>query len=98
FADVLHDYWGWSVNDFKRSLKDQILSEKVQAKLDMADSARAKSALQQLATGTDFATLAKQVSDAGDKINGGDYGFAITDSNPNVPPQVVTELFKLKVG
>jgi hypothetical protein len=34
FADVLHDYWGWTVNDFKRSLKQEILTEKVAAKLD----------------------------------------------------------------
>lgn len=98
FSDVLHDYWGWSVNDFKRSLKEQILSEKVVAKLDIADSARANAALAQLASGTDFATLAKSASDAPDKANGGDYGFAITDSNPNVPPQVISELFKLKPG
>ena len=99
FTDVLHDYWGWSINDFRRSLKAQILSEKVVAKLDTADTARASAALAQLKAGTDFQTLAKQVSDdVVSKPNGGDYGFSITKSNPNVPPQVVTQLFKLKAG
>jgi parvulin-like peptidyl-prolyl isomerase len=98
FADVLHDYWGWSISDFQRSLKSQILSEDVVAKLDTADEARAHSVLVQLASGGDFATLAKTYSDAPDKANGGAYGFTITDSNPNVPPQVITELFKLKPG
>ena len=36
FSDVLRDYWGWSINDFKRSLGEEILSEKVAAKLDTA--------------------------------------------------------------
>ena len=27
FEDVLKDYWGWSVDDFKRSLRDQILAQ-----------------------------------------------------------------------
>jgi SurA N-terminal domain/PPIC-type PPIASE domain len=99
FTDVLRDYWGWSINDFKRSLKNEILSEKVVAKLDTADSNRAASALAQLKSGTDFQALAKQVSDdIATKPNGGDFGFSITKSNPNVPPQVVAELFKLKAG
>jgi hypothetical protein len=99
FTDVLRDYWGWSINDFKRSLKSEILSEKVVAKLDTADTARAQAALTQLKAGTDFQALAKQISDDPlSKPNGGDYGFTITKSNPNVPPQVVAELFKLKAG
>jgi len=99
FSDVLRDYWGWSVNDFKRALQEQILSEKVVAKLDKADTARASAALAQLKAGADFQALAKQVSDdSATKANGGDYGFSITKSNPNVPPQVIEALFNLKAG
>jgi len=99
FADVLRNYWGWSVTDFKRSLKDQILAEKVVAKLDTADSQRAEAALDQLKAGADFTALAKQVSDdPSAKDNGGDYGIAISKDNPNVQPQVVEELFKLQPG
>lgn len=98
FADVLRDYWGWSISDFKRSLKQQILAEKVEAKLDTAASQRAADALAQLRAGADFANLAKQVSDDPAKANGGDYGFGITKTNPNVPPQVVDVLFSLKPG
>ncbi|HXY18218.1 MAG TPA: peptidylprolyl isomerase [Candidatus Nitrosopolaris sp.] len=98
FDDVLRNYWGWSENDFKRALKDEILSEKVVAKLDTATTARAAAALAQLKAGGDFQALAKQVSDALDKASGGDYGFGITKSNPNVPPQVVEVLFQLKAG
>jgi len=99
FADVLRDYWGWSVNDFKRSLKQEILAEKVSANLDTADSQRAQAALAQARGGTDFATLAKQASDdPSAKTSGGDYGFAINKTNPNVPPEVVDQLFQMKVG
>ena len=99
FADVLRDYWGWSVNDFKRELKTQMLAEKVDAAMDTATTARANSALAQLKSGTDFTTLAQQVSDdTATKANGGNYGNPITLDNPNIPPQVIEELFKLKAG
>jgi len=98
FADVLRDYWGWSVADFKGDLKQQILAEKVSAKLDTEDTAKANSVLTQLKQGADFGTLAKTVSDDPTKVNGGDYGVGITKSNPNVPPEVVNSLFSLKPG
>jgi hypothetical protein len=34
FEDVIKDYWGWSINDFKRSLRTTLLAQKVVAKLD----------------------------------------------------------------
>jgi hypothetical protein len=99
FADVLRDYWGWSINDFKRSLKQQILAEKVSAKLDNADTQRAVNVLSQAKNGGDFTALAKQYSDdLSAKDNGGDYGFAITKTNPNVPPEVINALFQLRPG
>lgn len=97
FADVLRDYWGWSISDFKRALKSEILAEKVTAQLDSATQAKAQSVLAQLKSGANFSDLAKKYSDDdATKQNGGDYGFGITKNNPNVPPQVVDELFKLK--
>lgn len=99
FGEVLRDYWGWSVNDFKRSLKQQILAEKVVAKLDTEANKRANEALVKVKSGTDFAELAKQISeDQSTKAAGGDFGFAITKSNPNVSPQVIDTIFKLKPG
>jgi hypothetical protein len=98
FADVLRDYWGWSISDFKRSLKQEILSEKVSAKLDTIASEKANSALSQVKSGADFAAVAKAMSDDPSKVNGGDYGFGITKSNPNISPEVVDQLFKLKTG
>lgn len=99
FADVLRSYWGWSVNDFRRSLKDQILTEKVTAKLDVSAQAKAENALAQVKSGTDFAAVAKQLSnDPNVATTGGDYGFGISKDNPNISPGVVSEMFKLKAG
>ena len=98
-SDVLHDYWGWSLSDFKRSLKQQILREKVAAKLDTEAAAKASNALAAVKSGADFAGTATQVSeDPASKASGGDYGFTIVRSNPNIPPQIIDALFKLKPG
>jgi parvulin-like peptidyl-prolyl isomerase len=99
FADVLKEFWGWSVGDFKRELKSQLLAQKVVAKLDTDTYARANSAIQQLQKGTDFGTLAKQASDdTTTKGNSGDYGYEISSTDQSLPPQVIAELFKLQPG
>lgn len=98
-ADVLSSYWGWSISDFKRSLKDQILIEKVTGQLDTEATAKAEAALVKVKSGADFATVAKEVSeDSPSKAEGGEYSFLITRNNPNIPPQVIGTLFKLKPG
>ena len=98
FADVLRDYWGWSINDFRRSLKEQMLATKVAAKLDTETDTKARAVLAQLLGGADFNQQAKDNSNAADAPGGGDYGFGISKTNPNVPPEVIDQLFKLKPG
>ena len=96
---MLSEFWGWTVDDFRRELQQQLLSQKVVAKLDTATQASAQSALNQLNSGVDFSKLAMQVSDdASTKANGGDYGFLIDASNRDIAPQVVNELFTLKAS
>jgi len=99
FRNVLSEFWGWTVDDFRRELKQQLLAQAVVAKLDTSTQARAQGALSQLQAGGDFAAVAKQVSDdPGTKANGGNYGIAISHTNRDVPIQVINELFKLKTG
>ena len=99
FRNVLQEFWGWSVADFKRELKNELLEQKVIAKLDTQTNKRAQDALSQLNSGTDFATLASQVSDDGaTKANGGAYGFAIDRSSADISPQAVDTLYTLKPG
>jgi hypothetical protein len=99
FAAVLKDFWGWSVTDFKRELKQQMLAQAVVSKLDTPAHQKAQTVLSQLQGGADFATLAKQYSDdTSTSAGGGAYGFAISRTNRDVAPQVVNALFALPVG
>ncbi len=99
FQGVLKDFWNWSENDFKRSLKTQLLSQKVIASFDTDTQDRADKALVQLKNGKDFATLAREVSeDPIGKETGGDFGFPVEKTNRDVNPNTVEALFKLKEG
>lgn len=99
FEDVLKDYWGWSVDDFKRSLRQQLLTQKLTAKLDTDTQARAEAALSELKSGADFAATAKKYSDdASTKDNGGEFGFQIDKANRDLSAQTTEMLFKLKPG
>jgi hypothetical protein len=99
FEDVLKEFWGWSVGDFKRELKQQMLAQKVMATLDATTNQEAKDVYARLQAGEDFAALAKNHSDdPATRENGGDYGFAIGQSDRNLPPQVIDTLFRLKAG
>jgi hypothetical protein len=95
---VLSEFWGWSEDDFKRELKQQLLKQAVVVKLDTQTTAKANAALKQVST-TDFATLASQVSDdVATKANGGQYPAPLTTNSRELAPAITAELFKLKAG
>jgi foldase protein PrsA len=99
FRNVLKDFWGWSVDDFRRSLKQQLLAQKVLSNLDSNAHDRANQAYDQLQSGKDFKKLAAEVSeDPSTKDNGGEFGFRIEKNNRDISATVVEELFKLKQG
>lgn len=99
FEDVLSDYWGWNVDDFKRSLKQQLLARKLVAAMDTDTTNRAKTAEVELKSGADFAAVAKKYSDdTSTKDNGGEYGFQINRTNRDLSAQTVDALFKLQPG
>ena len=99
FESVLKNYYGWTLSDYKRELKSQLLGQKLLSALDTGTHARANSAYSQLVKGADFATLASQVSDdTATKANGGKYGFLISQNNVNINPLVISALFSLKSG
>lgn len=98
FEDVLKDYWGWSVDDFKRSLRDQILAQNVVAKLDTETNERAKQALAELKSGADFGSVAKKYSDdPGSKDNGGDIG-TVERTKRDLTAQTVDAIYSLPKG
>lgn len=99
FQNVLSEFWGWSIDDFKRELSQELLAQMVVNKLDSATHQRADQALTQLQHGSDFATLAKQASDdSSTRSNGGDYGTLIGKSNTDIAPQIIQVLFRLQSG
>ena len=96
---VLNNFWGWSLSDFKTELKNELLQQKVVYKLDTTTVNTAKSVYKQLIAGANFATLANQYSqDTTTKSNGGQYQNQILQTDRNLAPQVMAELFALKVG
>ncbi len=99
FEDVLKDNFGWTINDFKRSLKQEMLAQKLVATLDTDTSTRAQTAYNLLKKGADFKTIAKKYSDdINSKNNGGQYGYLISQSNRDLSAQVTQTLFMLKPG
>lgn len=99
FEDILRDNFGWTINDFKRSLRQEMLAQKLVAKLDMTTSSKAQQALDEINSGADFAVVAqKYSSDDGSKNNGGQYGFLIDKTNRDISAQVTQTLFSLKTG
>ncbi len=99
FEDVLRDFWGWSVNDFKRSLRQQLLARKVVSVTDVEAQNKASAALSELNAGADFAEVAKKYSDdEGTRETGGDYGIAIDKSNRDISAKVTNVIFSQKEG
>ncbi|HEY5268369.1 MAG TPA: SurA N-terminal domain-containing protein [Candidatus Saccharimonadales bacterium] len=97
--DVLKTYYGWSISDFKRELKTQLLAQDLVSKLDTGTHASAQNVLNQLNKGGDFTTLAGQYSsDLSTKTNGGKYSGTISQNNPSIPAQIIAVLFTLKPG
>jgi hypothetical protein len=99
FENVLSEFWGWTLGDFKRELKQQLLAQKVVGTLDTATNVRAQAALNALQHGASFASVAAQYSDdAATKNNGGQFSGLISQTDQSVPPQTLQTLFSLKPG
>lgn len=97
FEDVLRDFWDWSVEDFKRSLRQQMLAQKVVASMDVETWQRAEKALKLLKEGADFADVAREYSeDPSTKENGGEFSFLVDRSSPDLTPETTRTLFNLQ--
>ncbi len=99
FEDVLKDYWGWSLADFRRELTSELLAQKVVATLDTTTQARAQAALDALNSGQKFEKVAKRYSDdTTTKSAGGEYSYPVDKTIRSITVQAINSLFSLKKG
>lgn len=98
FEDVIKEYYDWSIDDFRRYRKQQLLEQKLLPALDAETVSRSKEAKIALDKGTDFKDVAKTYSDDASKESGGEYGYPIERSNRDISAQTTAALFKLKPG
>lgn len=99
FADILKDNFGWTIGDFRRSYRQELLATKLLAALDTEATQKAQQALSELQAGADFGDIAKKYSGEGSSKNkGGEYGFLIDKTNRDISAQVTQTLFGLKPG
>ena len=96
---VLNDYYGWSIDDFRNTLRLKLLTQKVVADLDTETRQKAEDALAQLKSGEDFSRLAKKVSeDPSTSKNGGEIPGLVGKDNIDISPSTVNALFSLNPG
>lgn len=97
YKQVIEDYYDWSIDEYKLSIKKQLLRKKVSAKLDDTARAKADVVIGSITGGADFAVLASQYSDdAATKAAGGDAGFTATTAND--PSGLISATNELQPG
>jgi parvulin-like peptidyl-prolyl isomerase len=98
YGKVIQEYYDLTFDQWKDSIKVQMLQIKVFSAIDTNAQQRAQSALSQLNAGADFSTLAKEVSDdpAG-KASGGIIG-TLQKGKADLPIELENALFSLKTG
>jgi hypothetical protein len=97
--DVLKDFWGWTMDDLRRSLRLTMLSQKVVAELDIETQERAQTALDRVRGDDDFADVAKEVSeDRATAERGGEFPALVDRADKNYLPVTTETLFNLEEG
>lgn len=95
FEDVLRDFWDWSVNDFRRSLRTELLLQKVLRQQDVEARDTIVEIKTKLEAGEDFGELAATYSeDIITKEEKGDFGF-VDKTSRTVSQKAVDTLFDL---
>lgn len=99
FEDTLRDFYDWSVNDFRRSIRNDILTSKVLAVIDVDTRSRANTALDELKNGGDFSALAAKYSDDSQTKNAsGEIPGYLDPKDRNSSSEEVASLASLKIG
>ncbi|HET9412256.1 MAG TPA: peptidylprolyl isomerase [Candidatus Saccharimonadales bacterium] len=97
YKQVIRDYYDWSFDEYKNSIRQQLLRKKVMARLDTEGRQKIDSILQQLAQSSDFAAVAKEQSeDVATKAQGGEMG--VVNKNTEDPNGIISVASKLEPG
>jgi parvulin-like peptidyl-prolyl isomerase len=82
--NVLKQYFGWTMGDYRAELKNQLVEKKVAFAVDTAAKDKIAKALARLKSGEDFATVASEMSDdQASKASGGGVSAEIGDADPS---------------
>lgn len=97
YRQVIRDYYDWSFDEYKNSIRQQLLRKKVMAQLDTASKEKISAILKGLQTGLDFGALAKDYSeDVASKGQSGDVG--VVNKNTEDPNGLIEAANQLQKG
>lgn len=95
YRQVIRDYYDWSLEEYKDSVRKQLLRKKVMAQLDTENRAKITGMLEKVQGGADFAAVAKdQSEDVNTKAQGGDVG--VVDKADDDPSGLIAAALKLE--
>ncbi len=97
YEDALKQNFGWSPEDFKRVIKQQLLEQKVLSALDTGTHEQANKALAEIQAGQPFEEVAKQAVESAGNVTAGVYE-SVDSSSRDLSPITTDALFKLKPG
>lgn len=101
--DVLDNFWGISLKEYRQIVADNMLREAVTRVMDeeLGNNARERMELifRRLSGGEEFALLAiRHSEDPSTAVNGGEYNFLLSLADQDEDPQVLQAVFETPVG
>jgi len=97
YKQVIRDYYDWSFDEYKDSIRQQLLRKKVMAQLDTQARQTINAILQSVQQGADFGATAKDKSeDVSTKAQGGDMG--VVNKATDDPNGIIAAASRLQPG
>lgn len=97
YEDALKQNFGWSPEDFKRVIRQQLLEQKVLSALDTQTHQQANQASADIQAGKSFDEVAAQAAKSGANVTVGVYE-SVDSASRDLSPITTDALFKLKPG
>lgn len=96
--DILQDFYNWEISDLRKTLRAQLIRQKLPAELDTETQKEAEAALQALVDGRPFDKVVNKYSDdQSSKQNDGVVG-TISRTDTSLPPAFIEAAFSLEEG